>query len=459
MRRSSMKASALDDAVGPAVRPSRRTSTGEVGLLLSLAAGGIGLGVILGLPLVDGTVHEIGAPGGWTLFLGSVTGLIGTYLALLMVLMAARIPTLERALGRGGVMRWHKNLSVLTISFILAHAVLTTAAYAKIAKVGIAHELGVLIDSYPDMITAFVALGLMLLIGLVSLPWLRRRLSRENWWLLHLLIYVALVLSFAHELVLGPSFVNHPVVQWIWAGAWILAGLALVVYRVLVPLLRSLRHELTVVAVEPQPNGVTKILLQGQYLEDLQLQGGQFFEWRFLTRGRWWQAHPFSVVDRQGDTLRLMVRPIGDFSANLIKLGVGTRVWFEGPYGNFTAAQQRKDRVLLIAGGIGVTAIRGLLEDLPRWSRPVLVLRVTAKTDLVLLDELERLASERNGKVYILSGDRTMVDLRTIAGNIKDFQSRDIFISGSPGFVEAVRDVFISLGVKRRQLHVEAYTI
>ena len=122
MRRSSMKASALDDAVGPAVRPSRRTSTGEVGLLLSLAAGGIGLGIILGLPLVDGTVHEIGAPGGWTLFLGSVTGLIGTYLALLMVLMAARIPTLERALGRGGVMRWHKNLSVLTISFILATA-------------------------------------------------------------------------------------------------------------------------------------------------------------------------------------------------------------------------------------------------------------------------------------------------------------------------------------------------
>jgi predicted ferric reductase len=454
-----MKTSALDDGVSRGVQRSDRRSAGETGLLISLAAGGIGLGVVLGLPLVDGTVHEIGAPGGWTLFLGSVTGLVGTYLALLMVMMASRVPTLERALGRGGVMRWHKNLSVLAISFILAHAVLTTVAYAKIAKTGIVHELGVLINSYPDMITAFVALGLMLLIGLVSLPWLRQRLSRESWWLLHLLIYAALVLSFAHELALGPSFVNHPVAQWVWGGAWILAGIAILTYRVLIPMMRSLRHGLRVAAVEPQPNGVIKILLQGQYLEDLKIEGGQFFEWRFLTRGRWWQAHPFSIVDCQGDTLRLMVRPVGDFTANLADLKVGTSVWFEGPYGNFTAAQQQKDRVLLIAGGIGVTALRGLLEDLPIGSRPAVVLRVTAKTDLVLVDELERLANERNGQVYILSGDRTEVDLRTIAGNIKDYRSRDIFISGSPGFVEAVHDVFVQLGVKRRQLHVEAYTI
>jgi ferredoxin-NADP reductase len=144
---------------------------------------------------------------------------------------------------------------------------------------------------------------------------------------------------------------------------------------------------------------------------------------------------------------------------NLSQLGVGTHVWFEGPYGNFTASQLAKDRVLLIAGGIGVTAVHGLLEDLPRESRPILVLRVTEKTDLVLLDELERLANERNGRVYILSGDRTAVDLRTIAGNIKDYHARDIYISGPPGFVEAVRDVFLQLGVKRRQLHTEPYSI
>ncbi|MGC9156309.1 MAG: ferredoxin reductase family protein [Ferrimicrobium sp.] len=454
-----MKVSAPTGAAVARTDSARPRRSGETGLLVALAVAGIGLGVILGLPLVDGTVHEIHAPGGWTLFLGSVTGLIGTYFALVMVFMASRLPMLERALGRGGVMGWHKNLSILAISFILAHAVLTTMAYAEIAKTGFTHELGVLINTYPDMITAFIALGLMLLIGLVSLPWLRQRLSRENWWLLHLLIYVALVLSFAHELALGPSFVNHPIAQWVWAVAWIGAGVAILTYRIFVPLLRSMRHGLRVVAVEPQANGVTKILLAGQYLEDLPLQGGQFLEWRFLTRGRWWQAHPFSVVDRQEDTLRLMVKPIGDFSTNLAKLKVGTHVWFEGPYGNFTVAQRARDRALLIAGGIGVTAVRGLLEDLPRESRPAVVLRVTAKTDVVLLDELERLVNERNGKVYILSGDRTEVDLRTIAGNIKDYRSRDIFISGSPGFVEATRDVFVQLGVKRRQLHAEPYTI
>lgn len=454
-----MKTSARGDGLGTDQNSMRRATSGEVGLLVALALAGIGFGVVLGLPLVDGTVHEINAPGGWTLFLGSTTGLVGTYFAMLMVFMASRLPLLERALGRGGVMGWHKNLSVLAISFILAHAVLTTLAYAEISKTGFTHELGVLINTYPDMLTAFIALGLMLLIGLVSLPWLRQRLSRENWWLLHLLIYVSLVLSFAHELVLGPSFVNHPVAQWVWSVAWILVGLSVIVYRVAVPLLRSLRHGLRVVAVEPQANGVTSVILEGQYLDDLHLQGGQFFEWRFLTRGRWWQAHPFSVVERQGDLLKLMVKPVGDFSSNLAELKVGTRVWFEGPYGNFTVARRARDRALLIAGGIGVTAIRGLLEDLPAASRPALILRVTSKTDLMLVDELEQLTNERNGKVYILSGDRTAVDLRTIAANIHDYKSRDIFISGPPGFVEAVRDVFLQLGVHRRQLHVEPYSI
>ena len=454
-----MKTTARGGGLETDPSPTSRASSGETGLLFALALAGIGLGVALGLPLVDGTVHEIHAPGGWTLFLGSVTGLVGTYFAMVMVLMASRLPLLERALGRGGVMGWHKNLSVLAISFILAHAVLTTVAYAQISKTGFSHEIGVLINTYPDMLTAFIALGLMLLIGLVSLPWLRRRLSRENWWLLHLLIYVSLVLSFAHELVLGPSFVNHPVAQWVWGLAWVLVGVAILVYRVCIPLLRSLRHGLRVVAVEPQSNGITKVLLEGQYLDDLRLQGGQFFEWRFLTRGRWWQAHPFSVVDLQGDVIRLMVKPVGDFSSNIAQLKVGTRVWFEGPYGNFTVARRARDRALLIAGGIGVTAMRGLLEDLPAGSRPALILRVTSKTDLMLVDELERLANERNGRVYILSGDRTSVDLRTIAGNIKDYRSRDIFISGSPGFVEAVRDVFLQLGVHRRQLHVEPYSI
>ena len=41
----------------------------------------------------------------------------------------------------------------------------------------------------------------------------------------------------------------------------------------------------------------------------------------------------------------------------------GSRALVEGPYGAFTALQQVTDKTLLIAGGIGITPIRALLEE------------------------------------------------------------------------------------------------
>ena len=48
----------------------------------------------------------------------------------------------------------------------------------------------------------------------------RRRLRRETWWLIHLWMYLALAISFAHVIVLGPAFVGHPLTQIVWSVAW-----------------------------------------------------------------------------------------------------------------------------------------------------------------------------------------------------------------------------------------------
>jgi hypothetical protein len=76
-----------------------------------LVAAGIGFGAVTALAITAETGAEFRAPGGAATFLGSLTGLVGTYLALLMVLLVSRIPAIERVLGQDGLLRWHRRLA------------------------------------------------------------------------------------------------------------------------------------------------------------------------------------------------------------------------------------------------------------------------------------------------------------------------------------------------------------
>ena len=220
-------------------------------------------------------------------------------------------------------------------------------------------------------------------------------------------MYLALALSFAHVIVLGPSFVGHPLTRVVWSLAWAgTAGLVLA-YRFGLPVVRSLRHRLVVAEVRPEGPGVVSVICSGRRLDELPVAGGQFMLWRFLTRGSWWQAHPYSLSALpQPPYLRLTVKAVGDHSASLASLRPGTPVMVEGPYGAFTRHAQVRPGAVLVAAGIGVTALRSLLEDLPRNSAPVVLLRASRPADLVLGQEVSELVRHRRGQLHTLVGDR-----------------------------------------------------
>src|SRR4029079_13632686 len=92
-------------------------------------------------------------------------------------------------------------------------------------------------------------------------------------------------------------------------------------------------------------------------------QGHSFF-WRFLTRGFWYTQHPFSISEApKGDSFRITVKALGDHTAKFDRIKVGTRVLAEGRFGVFTSDTRTLEKVLMIAGGIGITPVRALLEE------------------------------------------------------------------------------------------------
>ena len=428
----------------------------------ALVIAGAGLGAVTALAIVDETASQLSAPGGVATFAGSLTGLIGTYLALMMVLLISRIPAIERVLGQDGLLRWHRRLAPWPISLLVAHALFITVGYAQAARAGIWHQVGILLTKYPDVLTATIGLGIMCFIGIVSLRAIRSRLRRETWWLIHLWMYLALAISFAHVLALGPSFVGHPLTQIVWSVAWAATAGLVLCYRFGLPVVRSLRHRLVVTEVRPEGPEVVSVICSGRHLDKLTVAGGQFFCWRFLTPRMWWQAHPYTLSALpQPPYLRLTVKGVGDHSAALAKLRPGTKVVIEGPYGAFTRFAQQRKRALLVAGGIGVTALRSLLEDLPRNSAPVVVLRATRAEDMVLATEVAELVRYRHGRLHEVVGTREQaaLDGQSLTRLVPDLRQRDLYVCGPEGFVADVVDIAKQIGVPDEAIHHEAYVL
>jgi ferredoxin-NADP reductase len=117
----------------------------------------------------------------------------------------------------------------------------------------------------------------------------------------------------------------------------------------------------------------------------------------------------------------------------------------------------------LIAGGIGITPIRALLDDISGDADVTLVYRALADDDIVFRDELDHLAAERGLRLHYLVGDHrdaSAAHLLTAAhlGEIvPDIRERDVFLCGPPGMVGAIRRTLQDARVPRQNIHLEEF--
>jgi ferredoxin-NADP reductase len=141
----------------------------------------------------------------------------------------------------------------------------------------------------------------------------------------------------------------------------------------------------------------------------------------------------------------------------------GTKVLAEGPYGAFTAALRTRGKVLLLAGGIGITPLRALVDALASVTRDIeLVYRASDRESVVFGEELAWLDRTGQLRLHYLLGPRdaspSPLSAERLSRLIPDVADRDVFLCGPPGMVDSARRALREAGVPGRRMHHERFS-
>ncbi|MDN3496790.1 ferric reductase-like transmembrane domain-containing protein [Planococcus sp. APC 4015] len=406
--------------------------------------------------------------------LGRLTGLVASNLLLYQVLLMARVPLFEKGFGRDALIRVHRLVGFWSLWAMLAHIVLLVAGYAAEAGVNPFVQLWEFVWDYPGMLLATVGTVLVIGVAVTSIRAARRRMRYESWHLLHLYAYLGVGIALPHQLWTGADFISSPAATAYWWTLWGLAAASVLVFRIGMPLARSLRHRITVTGIERDGDRGVTVRMGGRRLDRLGAEAGQFFVWRFLDGPGWSRGHPFSLsADPARGELVISARVAGDGTARLAGMKPGTRALIEGPYGRMTGAARDSRRLLMIGAGAGVAPLVSLLEGedyAP--GTAILITRDRSSADGLRQAAIADLVRFRGIRHVPLDGPRAAAGSAWLPRThsawggpdvfrhlVDDLSDVDAYVCGPDAWMDAVCADLRAAGVPAPRIHTEAFSI
>ena len=420
---------------------------------------------------LDGGLGNFGDFGSILNSISRLTALVGTDLLLIHTLLVARVPWLDKLYGHDKVTLAHKKLGKPILYVILAHFLASLIQFAIADGKSVVDEMVTLFLTVPDMWSATVGLVLMIFVVVSSINAARKKLSYEAWYVIHLFAYLSILVAVPHQFSTGSDIAGKPLQTLFWVSLYLFVALNVVWYRVLAPLLMNLSLGLRVSSVVRESSDSVSIYISGRGLERLGGQAGQFYMLRIMNAANWDKPHPFSISAAPNSRyVRFTIGDRGDFTKGLAELKVGTKVFLEGPYGVFTEERRTREKVTLIAAGVGAPPIRALAESMA--ARPgdvTIIYRVRSHEDAALLGEIEQIARQRGFRLHVLSGKRGAAN-SWLPGHLNDIPDHarliemnpyisesDIFICGPAPWTKAVEKSLARVGTPESQIHAEEF--
>lgn len=427
---------------------SARTGTQRLALLALFGA------VLLVPVLLTVGVVKPGA-GGHVVVFSDALGFTAVSLLALQVFSSGRWALTTHLFGLRRVLALHRQAGMAVLLLVLFHVVLLFADDPS--------RLMLLdVRSAPGRARA----GVVALVGLLALAgtsiWRGQLgLRYQHWRALHLGLTTAVIAGAFVHVMWVDAYTSRPVERGVVLLLVLAAAVALFWSRVAHPWATASRPY-RVTAVRPERGNAVTVELEAQGHAGLRFAPGQFARLRPASAPYSLDDHPFTLSSSatRPDRPAFTVKALGDFSAALAELPVGSEVFVDGPHGEGLSEHHVGRGRVLMAAGIGITPAMSVLRTAAQRGDPrpaILLYGSRSWEDVTFREELVELAARLPDLrvVHVLSqpgrawmGARGRVDashLRAVAP--PDLARWSALVCGPPAMVAQAEADLLRLGL------------
>lgn len=401
--------------------------------------------------------------------LASGAGMLAFSIILAEFVLSGRFATVSRKIGMDVGMRIHQLLARTALVLALAHPFLYRAEQDAAYVWDTTRAFTVTSDfsALWSGIAAFVLLPALVLTAITrGVP----NISYETWRRLHGLGAALIAALVLHHTLHAGRYADDPLLAGLWVA---LAGVAfaslLWVYLVR-PLLQQ-RKPWRVESVRPVARRTWEVNLSPDGHDGLRYRAGQFV-WLNIGRSAFSMfENPFSLssAPATGRDVQVLVKELGDFTDAIGETKVGTRAYVDGAYGSLSLAGRTEPGIALIAGGIGLAPLIGILRELQATDDPrpvVLVYGNRTDDQIACRAELEAMERDRVRCVFVLSeppadwpGETGVIDRALLTRLFGDNAHKEwlYVLCGPPVMLNGVERTLGDFGIASRQVLSERF--
>ena len=372
-----------------------------------------------------------------------IAGIIATAGVLLEFLVMSRAPFIEDNFSLEEINEFHRYAGYTIVYSLIVHIVFVTVGYGALDHFSLWKQFWSFPSQFSGLLSALVGSAALLVAAAFSIKLLRKKLPYELWYFIHVIVYGSIVLTFSHQVDSGGDVSTLP---WMRAYWYFLFGLLFVIvayYRFIRHITLSLYHGFKIEKIVPEANGIYSVYISGRNIQKYNYKAGQYAHWRMLNPKLFLQNHPFSFSSIPGsDHLRFTFKTSGDFTNKLASVPVGTRLLVDGPRGSFVTEHSFDRKVLMIAGGIGVSPFIPLAKSLLEDKRDVTVLySVVNREDVAFKEEFNQLLNTYPATFRLVNhvaSETGYITEATLLKFVAEDRDEAVYVCGPPAMTNSI---------------------